>query len=72
MFNQSMLLNRKRDACILIIRLYIDDTIIVGNEVEIKKFQEEIKSHFKTKEERDMKDYVGCMIERKKMRSFYT
>ena len=49
----------------MIICLYIDDTMIVGNEIEIKKFKEEIKLHFKTKEEGEMKDYVGCMIQKK-------
>ena len=37
------LLSRKGESGILIICLYIDDTMIVGNEVEIKKFKEEIK-----------------------------
>ena len=59
------LLSRKGESVILIICLYIDDTMIVGNEIEINKFKEEIKSHFKTKEEGDMKDYVGCIIQRK-------
>ena len=60
------LLSRKGEAGILITCFYIDDTMIVGIEIEKKKFKEEIKSHFKTKEEGDMKDYVGCMIVRKK------
>ena len=64
------LLSRKGESGILIICLYIDDTMIVGNEIEIKKFKEEIKKYFKTKEEGDMKDYVRCMVARKKMRSF--
>ena len=59
------LLSRKGESGILIICLYIDDTMIVGNEIEIKKFKEEIKLHFKTKEEGEMKDYVGCMIQKK-------
>ena len=59
------LLSRKGESGILIICLYIDDTMIVGNEIEIKKFKKEIKTYFKTKEEGEMKDYVGCMIERK-------
>ena len=54
----------------LIICLYIDDTMIVGNEIEIKNFKEEIKAHFKTKEEGEMKDYVGCMIQKKNNKIF--
>ena len=64
------LLNRKGESGIIIICLYIDDTMIVGNKKEIKKFKEEIKMHFKTKEEGDMKDYVGCMIKRKNDKIF--
>ena len=59
------LLSRKGESGILIICLYIDDTMIVGNKIEIKNFKEEIKLHFKTKEEGEMKDYVGCMIQKK-------
>ena len=46
------LLSRKGESGTLIICLYIDDTMIVGNEIEIKNFKEEIKVHFKTKEDR--------------------
>ena len=60
------LLSRKGESGILIIYLYIDDTMIVGSDHEIKIFKEEIRAHFKTKEEGDMRDYVGCMIKRKK------
>ena len=49
------LLSRKGELDILIICLYIDDTMIVGNKKEIKIFKEEIKMHFKRKEEGDIK-----------------
>ena len=42
-----------------IICLYIGDTVIVGNEEDIKKIKEEIKLHFMTMEERDIKENVG-------------
>ena len=60
------LLSRKGESGILIICLYIDDTMIVGIDYEIKIFKEEIRTHFKTKEEGDMRHYVGCMIKRMK------
>ena len=65
------LLSRKEKLGDLIICLYIDDTMIVGKEKERRIFKEEIKAHFKTKEEGDMKDYVGCMKKEKRMRYFY-
>ena len=65
-------MSRKGESGILIIYLYIDDTMIVGNDNEIKIFKEKIRMHFKTKEEGDMKDYVGCMIKREKNEIFFT
>ena len=53
------LLSRKGEFGILTICLYIDDTMIIGSDYEIKNFKEEIRTHFKTKEEGEMKDYVG-------------
>ena len=66
----QFLLSRGGDAGILIICLYIDDTMIVGNKIKVKKFKEEIKSDFKTKEKGDLKDYVGCIIAKKRRRFF--
>ena len=62
------LFSRKGKTDILIISLYINDTIV--NEVEMKTFKEDITLRFKTKEERHMKDYVGYMVARKKIRFF--
>ena len=59
------LLRREGKTGMLIICLYIDNTIIVGIETEIETFKEEIKLHFKTKEEGDMQDYMGSMIEKR-------
>ena len=39
----------EQERRILIICFYIDDMIIVGNDIEIKMFKEEMKTHFKTK-----------------------
>ena len=39
--------------------------MIVGDEIDIYHFKEEIKLLFMTKEEGDMKVYKGCMVERK-------
>ena len=50
------LLSRKGEFGILIICLYIDDTMIMGSDYEIKNFNKEIRTHFKTKEEGEMRD----------------
>ena len=47
----------------MIICLYIDGTMIIGNDYEIKIFKEEIRTHFKTKEEGKMRDYVVSYAE---------
>ena len=53
-----MPLEQERKRSTPIICLYINNTMIVGNEIERKKFEEEIKLHLKAKEDEDMKDYV--------------
>ena len=54
------LLRRKVEFGILIIRLYINNTMIIGSDYKIKNFKEEIK----------MRDFVGCMIKREKDEMF--
>ena len=57
-------MSRKGRIGVSITYLFIDNTLIVRNKEEIKKFKEEIKSYFKTKEEEDMKEYVVWMVTR--------
>ena len=64
------LLSRKGEFGILIISLYINDIMIIGSDYEIKNLKEVIRTHFKTKEEGEMRDYVGCMIKREKDEMF--
>lgn len=60
--NDQCLLIKKGKEVELIICLYIDDTMIVGSAKSIELFKNEIKKCFKTKEEGEMNDYVGCMV----------
>ena len=47
---------------IIIICLYIDDTLCVKNTEAIRRFKQEIKKYFVTKEEGFATQYVGCII----------
>ena len=48
---EHLVLSKKGNTGMLIICLNINNTMIVGNKVEIKQFKEEIKLHLKIKEE---------------------
>ena len=63
----------KADECLLIrttrkgtvvVCVYIDDTLCAGDQQAIDEFKEELKSHFSTKEEGKMEEYVGCKVKR--------
>ena len=48
----------------IIIYLYIDDMLCVGDKKALNIFKKEIKEHFVTKEEGKVDNYVGFMIKR--------
>ena len=48
----------------IIVCLYIDDTLCVGDRKAIDAFKKEMKKYFVTKEEGKVEDYVGCMIKK--------
>ena len=62
------------DECILkketkkgtiIVCVYIDDTLCVGDQDAINEFKKEISLYFAIKEEGKMREYVGCKVERR-------
>ena len=68
--NDPCLLMKENENGVIIICLYIDDTLCVGNAEAIRKFKKEIKKYFVTKEEGFATEYVGCMIKRAKGRIY--
>ena len=58
------MLHRTNKDGTVIVCLYIDDTLITGDEKAIKTFKMELKQYFNTKEEGEMTEYVGCMVKR--------
>ena len=60
--NDQCLLMRNDQNGTVIICLYIDDTLCVGDTEALDTFKKEIKEHFITKEEGKVEDYVVCMI----------
>ena len=62
--NDPCLLLKENENGIIIICLYIDNMLCVGDKLTIKKFKKEIKEHFVMKEEGAVNEHVGCMIKR--------
>ena len=44
--------------------IYIDDTLCIGDKEAIQEFKDKIKNHFATKEEGEMKEYIGCKVKK--------
>ena len=62
--NDQCLLMRNDQIRTIIICLYIDDTLCVGDKKALEAFKKEIKKYFVTEEEGKVEDYVGCMIKK--------
>ena len=62
--NDQCLLMRNDQNGTVIVCLYIDDTLCVGDKKALDTFKKHIKEHFVTKEEGKVEDYMGCMIKR--------
>jgi len=63
MSNQC-LLKRKNDDGVVYVGLYIDDNLCCGDTKAINSFKDDIRKYFSTKEEGEMKEYVGCQVKR--------
>ena len=53
---------RENNLGTVIICLYIDNTMVVGNEKVINGFKKELSKYFNTKEEGRITKYIGCMV----------
>ena len=49
----------------MILCVYVDNMLVVGDKVAVENFKQEIKKHFNTKEEGMLDKYVGCKVIRK-------
>ena len=61
---------KKDEVGVIMICLYIDDTLRAANQNAIEKFKKDIKEFFVTKEGGEVTEYVGCMI-RKNQETIY-
>ena len=59
------LLKKETKRGTIIVCVYIDDTLYVGDQGAINEFKQEISLYFAIKEEGEMKEYVGCKVERR-------
>ena len=56
------LLARTNNLGTVLICLYIDDTLVMGDKKAIDEFKKEITRYFNTKEEGAFEEYVGCKV----------
>ena len=56
------LLYKKTDKGIVLIGLYVDDLLIIGDEDDINETIAGLKKHFSVKVEDDINDYLSCKI----------
>ena len=46
----------------VLIGLYVDDLLIIGDDADIDEVIADIEKHFKVKVEENLKDYLSCEI----------
>ena len=46
----------------MVVCVYIDDTLVIGDDEAVREFKSEIRKFFSSKEEGEMTEYVGCML----------
>ena len=56
------LLMRAEDQGTVILCVYVDDMLVVGDKLAVEAFKKEIKKFFKTKEEGTLDIYVGYKV----------
>ena len=61
---ENCLLTRETRLGIVIVCIYIDDTLCIGNKDALDGFKSAIKHFFKVKEEGPMTEFVGCSVTR--------
>ena len=55
---------RKSEKGIVMLAIYIDDTLCIGPKAAVDEFKADMKKHFCTKEEGPMEEHVGCEVKR--------
>ena len=53
------------DLGMVILCVYVDDMLVVGDKLAVEAFKREIRKFFNTKEEGTLDKYVGCKVTRK-------
>ena len=56
------LLFKKTEKGLVLIGIYVDDLLIIGDDCDINEVINDIKKHFKVKVKDNLKDYLSCEI----------
>ena len=62
----ACLFTKMDDAGFVALALWVDDVLAVGDKKAIEQARQIIKKHYEVKEISEVKDYVGCTLERGK------
>ena len=61
---EPCLLKKYDDLGIVIFYLYVDDILCIGNRETVNDAKKRIKKFFKITDEGNMKEHVGCSVQR--------
>ena len=62
----SCLLKQTNDKGTVMVCVYVDNTMCVGDRPAIDSLKSELKEYFSIKDEGEMEEYVGCTVCREK------
>ena len=68
--NDICLMHREDDFGTVIMAIYVDDCLMIGDEKAVTHAFEEIQKHFEITHSTEIDEFIGCTIERDKKRIF--
>ena len=69
--SDQCLFHRKTKAGVVIIAIYIDDTLCVGTREAVNESKRDLAQHFTTKEEGELTEYFGCEVTRQGRKTLF-
>ena len=68
--NDNCLMHREDDLGTVIMAIYVDDCLMIGDEKAVTHAIEEIQKHFEITHSTEIDEFIGCTIERDKNQIF--
>ena len=61
-FSDPCLVYKKDENGTVMLGIYVDDCLCIGDRKAIEKTKSDLKEHFEIKDEGQMQEYVGCHV----------